>query len=220
MTARESGKHVRLYAQEHALIPTCQTFLVARSVLVLKVAYQRDAGEIDVLKNSDLHKALQRLDVSISKISTAKALQLLDEEIANPENLAYRPHFQVHKAGVLWARGQTGEALRLLKECALDHNEIDSVHYFAGEYLLEVGEFEEAIRYLSRCLEIAESSGDGWYQDSACLLRAYCAAKVGKFDMVRQDLEKIDDDDPMIWLKAKPIVSKNSIKQMLEEYRL
>lgn len=166
--------------------------------------------------NADLHKALQRLETATARLSPAQALDLIDQAIADPRNADYSPHFEVHKAGVLWAAGQTQDAVVLLERCAAEHDEIDSAHYFAGEHLLELGQFAKAMRYLGRCIEIAQSSGDGWYQDSAHLLRAYCAAKIGKFDVARRDLSEIKDDDPMSWLNAEPIVSKSSIERMIQ----
>ena len=167
-------------------------------------------------QNAELYRALQRLETATAKLSPAQALNLIDEAIADSRNADYRPHFEVHKAGVLRVAGQTQEAVLLLERCAAEHDNIDSVHYFAGEYLLELGQFAQAVRYLSRCVEIAESSSDSWYHDSALLLRAYCAAKIGKLDMARRDLEEIKDDDPMSWLSAEPIVSKSSIERMIQ----
>lgn len=165
--------------------------------------------------NAGLHTALQRLERATSKMSAAEAVDLINAEIADPRNAEYRPHFEVQKAEVLWAAGQLQEAAELLEQCAAEYDAIDSVNYFAGQHLLELGQYARAMRYLSRCIEIAESSGDAWYQDSAYLLRAYCAAKVGKFDLAREDLGKVDDDDPMSWLMAEPIVSKTSIERMM-----
>lgn len=166
--------------------------------------------------NAELYKALQRLETATAGLNPAQALGLIDEAIADSRNSDYRPHFEVHKAGVLRGAGQTQEAVLLLERCAAEYDYIDSVHYFAGEYLLEQGQFAQAVRYLNRCVEIAESSDDCWYHDSALLLRAYCAAKIGKLDMARRDLAEIKDDDPMSWLSAEPIVSKSSIERMIQ----
>jgi tetratricopeptide (TPR) repeat protein len=165
--------------------------------------------------NHALHAALQRLERATSKLNPDEAINLIDGEISDPKNADYKPHFEVHKASLLWTAGQTLEAIKLLERCAIEHDSIDSPHYFAGEHLLELGQFDKAMRYLSRCIEISESSGDGWYKDSAYLLRAYCAAKLGKFAEALQDLEKIDDDEPMSWLAADPVVSKSSIVRMI-----
>jgi len=165
--------------------------------------------------NADLHKALQNLESAIAGLGPDEAVDRINEAIADPRNADYRPHFKVHKAGILWAAGKTQEAVALLERCAAEHDGIDSAHYFAGEHQLELGQFARALRHLSRCIEIAEESGDGWYEDSAYLLRAYCAAKIGKVDVARQDLLRIKDDDPMAWLNAEPMVSKASIEWML-----
>jgi tetratricopeptide (TPR) repeat protein len=166
--------------------------------------------------NPALHTALQRLERATSKLSTDEAIKLIDEEISYPENADYKPHFEVYKASLLWAAGQRLAAIMLLERCAIDHDSIDSAQYFAGEHLVELGQFDKAMRYLSRCIEISESSDDGWYQDASYLLRAYCAAKLGKFAQARQDLENIDDDEPMSWLAVDPIVSRSSIVRMIE----
>lgn len=166
--------------------------------------------------NPALHAALQRLERATSKLSIDDAINLINEEIADTQNADYKPHFQVHKATILWTAGQTLEAIELLEQCAIEYDSIDSPQYFAGEHLLELGHFDKAMRYLTRCIEVAESSGDGWYKDSAYLLRAYCAAKLGRFAQARQDLEKIDDDEAMNWLALDPIVSRSSIVRMLE----
>jgi tetratricopeptide (TPR) repeat protein len=170
-----------------------------------------------VVTNAELRKALESLDRSIASLELDAALGLIDAAIKDSRNADYKPHFEVHKAGVLWAAGKLQEAVTLLERCATANDGIDSVHYFAGEYLTELGEFARALRYLSRCIEIADVTGDGWFEDSARLLRAYCAAKTGKFNLARDDLAKIDDDDAMGWLNTEPVVSKASIARMLEK---
>ena len=169
-------------------------------------------------QNADLNKALRQLENATARLSPTEAVSVIDEAIADPRNADYRAHFEVHKAGVLWEAEQSQEAIALLERCTAEHGYMDSAHYFAGEHLLELGQFAQAMRHLNRCIEIAETSGDGWFQDSAYLLRAYCAAKVGKFDIARQDLAKIEDDDAMSWLTAEPIVSKASIERMLAHF--
>jgi tetratricopeptide (TPR) repeat protein len=166
--------------------------------------------------NPELHAALQRLERATSRLGIDDAINLINEEILDPQNTDYKPHFEVHKASLLWMVGQTLEAIELFERCAIEHDCVDSPQYFAGEHLLELGHFDKAMRYLSRCIEISESSSDGWYQDSAYLLRAYCAAKLGRFNQAQLDLEKIDDDEPMSWLVADPIVSRSSILSMIE----
>jgi tetratricopeptide (TPR) repeat protein len=169
--------------------------------------------------NSELHAALQRLERATSKLSIDDAINLIDREISDTQNADYKPHFQVHKATLLWTAGQMLEAIELLEQCAIEYDSVDSPQYFAGEHLLELGHFDKAMQYLNRCVEISESSSDGWYKDSAYLLRAYCAAKLGRFAQARQDLEKIDDDEPMSWLAVDPIVSRSSIVRMVEARR-
>jgi tetratricopeptide (TPR) repeat protein len=166
-------------------------------------------------ENLALHAALQRLERATSKLNTDEAISLINREILDPLNADYKPHFEVHKASLLWTAGQTLEAVELLERCAIEHDSIDSPQYFAGEHLLELGHFDKAMRYLSRCIEISESSGDGWYQDSAYLLRAYCAAKLGRFIQAQQDLKNINDDEAMSWLAVDPVVSRSSIVRMI-----
>jgi tetratricopeptide (TPR) repeat protein len=166
---------------------------------------------------SKLHSTLERIERAIAKLPSNEALNLIDIEIADPRNADYRPHIEVRKGGILWYAGQTQEAAELLERCAIEYDNVDSVHYFSGEYLLQLGQYARAIPYFGRCVEIAESTDNRWYQDAAYLLRAYCAAKIGNFDLARQDLFRLDDEESMSWLTADPIVSKTSIMLMMNE---
>jgi tetratricopeptide (TPR) repeat protein len=166
--------------------------------------------------DSKLYKLLERLDKATTGLPLDEALTLVDAEISSSPNENYRPHLEVHKGVILWGAGRKIEAVELLEQCAEKHDN-ESVHYFAGEYLLQLGEPLRAMHYLSQCIKISDASGDKWYQDSAYLLRAYCAAKVGNFDLVRQDLTRIDDDEPMFWISVDPVVSKASITRMVDE---
>jgi tetratricopeptide (TPR) repeat protein len=168
-------------------------------------------------KNPELEAAFERLENSIAGLSREEALRTIDAEISNPLNANHKPHFEIFKAHSLWPLGLKREAIELLVQCANEHDDLDEVHYHLGEYLVEVGEFERAIPHLTRCIEIADSLGDQWYAGAAYKLRAYCAARLGNLDLARSDLTKIDDDQSMIWIEVKPVVSKRTIKGMIEE---
>jgi len=102
----------------------------------------------------------------------------------------------------------------LLKQCASKYDGIDSLSHFAGEYLVQLGQFARAIPHLGRCIEIMEASRNKWY-DAAYLLRAYCAAKLGNPDLAIEDLSKVDGDEPLSWVNVEPVVSKWTVRQMI-----
>ena len=165
--------------------------------------------------NAGLHSALQRLERAVAKLAPAEAVALIDAEIAGLENPEYPPHFEVQKAAVLYGAGKLTEALQLLAGVAEKYETVDSVHFFAGQYSLELGLYQQAIGHLTNCLDICESSNDGWYQDSAYMLRAYCAAKTGDAKLARHDLDHATEGDSMSWIPVDPVISSDSIEMML-----
>ena len=165
--------------------------------------------------NAGLHSALQRLERAAAKLTPDEAVALIDAEIAELENPEYAPHFEVQKAAVLHGAGQLSEAAQLLERVAAQYEAVDSVYFFAGQYALELGRYRQAIGYLTNCLDICESSSDGWYQDSAYMLRAYCAAKTGNAELARRDLAHVADGDAMSWIAVDPVISSDSIETML-----
>ncbi|MDQ0568339.1 tetratricopeptide (TPR) repeat protein [Variovorax paradoxus] len=165
-------------------------------------------------KDVGLHKALEQLERSVRKLDVVQAIAIIENEIAQaaPE---YVPHFEVEKARLLYEAGQIDEAAQVLRRTAVHNDGIDSVHFFAGQYMLELGLHQQAIQHLTRCVEICESSHEHWYLDSAYLLRAYCAAHVGNRELARRDLAHLGDDADMSWLAVDPPVSKAAVSSML-----
>ena len=165
-------------------------------------------------KDTGLHRALEDLERGIRKLDVAQAVALIENEIAQAK-VEYLPHFEVEKARVLYQAGQVDDAAQVLQRTAIHHDGVDSVHFFAGQYLLELGRHQKALQHLTRCVEICESSNEHWYLDSAYLLRAYCAAHVGNKELARRDLAHVGDHADMPWLAVDPPVSKAAINAML-----
>ncbi|MGF7130884.1 tetratricopeptide (TPR) repeat protein [Paraburkholderia sp. EB58] len=163
----------------------------------------------------ELREALDRLARATKGMSLDETVAFIDAEISSPNNAPYRSHFELRKAHILGAYGRTAEASGILVRCAAENGDDDEMQFFAGQSLLETEDFALAIRYLSRCIEIGESSGDLYYADSAYLPRAYCAARLGRFDVAQEDLVRVEDGDKLPWLHASPVVSKASIQRML-----
>lgn len=172
-------------------------------------------GKLKMVGNARIHSALQRLERKVENLELSQAVALIDEEIANPENADCVPHFEVHKASVLRYAGKLQEAAQLLLRITEQYPLVDSAHFFAGQYLVELGQYRQALHYLTNCIDIGVASGENWYTDSAYLLRAYCAAKTGEVALAHSDLEQIADDEEMSWLSVEPAVSKVSIRTML-----
>jgi tetratricopeptide (TPR) repeat protein len=161
-----------------------------------------------------LAKLFRQLDQAMKKLPISEAIRVIDKFAEAPENESFKPHLQLEKATALWHTGRLDEAVELLEQCTSEYDDIDSLYYFAGEYLVQLGQFARAIPHLGRCIELMEASGNKWY-DAAYLLRAYCAAKLGKPDRAIEDLNKVDGDEPLSWVTAEPVVSKWTIRQMI-----
>ena len=165
--------------------------------------------------DKQLHRALELLQRKVEKLETDDAVALVNEEIAEIENLDWAPHYEVHKASLLRCAERTSEAALLLQDVVGKHPQVDSANYFAGEYLLELGQYAKAISFFSNCIAISIESGDDWFMDSAHLLRAYCAAKTGDRSLAASDLVDLPDDEEMSWLAVEPVISKSSILVMI-----
>lgn len=168
-------------------------------------------------KDADLHAALERLERKLSKLSPVKAIKLIDAEIISVVSPHHVPHYEVRKAAILRDSDNLNDAINLLKQSVLNYKSIDSARFFAGQYLLELGNYEEAIEQLTECIKLCGLSGELWYLDSSYLLRAYCAAKTNNAKLANDDLNRIDDDDAMSWIPVEPVVSKSSINFMLQK---
>jgi tetratricopeptide (TPR) repeat protein len=164
-----------------------------------------------------LFLALEAIDRETASLPLQDAIALIDTKLRDPEFAKYQPNFDVHKSILLRSNGQGERAVELLCDTAKHFPDVVNVHYFAGECLLELGQFEAAIQHLNQCIELVIRSGDTWFQDSAYLLRAYSAAKTGGLDLARDDLEHVHDDEAMFWINADPVVSKETIIRMIAQ---
>ncbi|MFL9864051.1 hypothetical protein PQR67_07725 [Paraburkholderia fungorum] len=164
--------------------------------------------------NPELKATLTRLERATEGLSVDEQIRILDEAAQAPVNAEFKADIEVQMAGVLWAYGRISEAASLMVKGADTNIDSNSVQYFAGQHLLELRQFARAMPFLDRCIEIELASGEIWYLDSAYLLRAYCAAKIGDIAQARRDVTNLDDE-PMHWVEADPIVSKASIIAMI-----
>jgi tetratricopeptide (TPR) repeat protein len=168
----------------------------------------------DLKRNPELKATLTRLEKATEGLSVDEQIGILDEAAQDPANAEFKADIEVQMAGVLWAYGRINEAASLMVKRADKNIDNNSVQYFAGQHLLELRQFARAMPFLDRCIEIERASGETWYLDSAYLLRAYCAAKIGNVAQARRDVANLDDE-PMHWVEADPIVSKASINAMI-----
>ena len=165
--------------------------------------------------DKQLHRALELLQRKVEKLETNDAVALVNREILEIENPDWVPHYEVHKASLLRCADRTNEAAQLLQDVVKKYPLVDSVNYFAGEYLLELGQHAKAISFFSNCITIGVESEAHWFMDSAHLLRAYCAAKTGDWSLAVQDLADVPDDEEMSWLSVEPAISKSSVLTMI-----
>lgn len=117
-----------------------------------------------MIATTDVVDAIKTIDAAMSTLS-------------DPDDV---PHYEVQKAIVLRGAGRIMDAARLLARVSTVHGAADSVHFFAGQYALELREYSVAVTHLSRCIGQCRETSDFWYLDSAYLLRAYCHAKLGQ----------------------------------------
>ena len=165
--------------------------------------------------DKQLRRALDLLQLKLEKLEVNDAVSLINKENTETENQDWVPHYEVHKASLLRNADRVSEAAQLLQEVVLRYPDVDSVSYFAGEYFLELGKYAEAITFFSDCMAIGVKSGEHWYLDSARLLRAFCAAKIGDRRLATQDLASIPDDEEISWLSVDSAISKSSVLSMI-----
>jgi tetratricopeptide (TPR) repeat protein len=165
--------------------------------------------------NNELHSALLELQKNASRLPTEDALALIDTRIQSTEQHEFITEFTVLKASILRGDGRLEEAAHLLRENYNIHANSDSYNYFLGEYSIELQSFKDALKYLSKCIEISKSTSESWYQDAAYLLRAYCNAKLGRSNDASADLLHASEDESMEWIEAVPPITKANIKAMI-----
>jgi tetratricopeptide (TPR) repeat protein len=165
-------------------------------------------------KNKDLFLALKSLQNSISGLDFYDAIKIMDEKIAS-STINFRPHFELKKADFLWFSNQREASVEYLVSCTQKYPTECALYYSLGEHQVELGNFAEAIPYLSQCLEISKKSDDIWYEDSAIVLRAYCNMKQHNYTASRDDLLRLTEEIAMPWLKCEPAVSRVAIKEIV-----
>jgi tetratricopeptide (TPR) repeat protein len=165
--------------------------------------------------DKQLHLALKSLHLKTDGLEINDAIAQINIDISEIENPSWVPHFEVHKAALLRGAERISEAAELLQNIAARHSGIASASYFAGEYLLELGQYAQAITCFGNCLLVEEEREKHWFVNSARLLRAYCAAKINNQTLAINDLESIPENEEVSWLSTDAFVSKSSILSML-----
>lgn len=167
------------------------------------------------MTKQQIRTALERLENITRELQGAEVISIIDTEISGISEQSHKPHYEAFKAHKLWQMGLKRDAVDLLEQQAREYPDLEKLSYHAGEYLIELGEFARAIECLTLCVDTAESLKDDWYLSAAYLLRAYSAAKLGKQDLAAKDLSKVDDVEPLGWIRVEPIISKASIQAMI-----
>lgn len=163
-----------------------------------------------------LRVALEQLQKDTADLPVDDAVELIDSRVAGLGQPLHASEYLVHKATILRGAERLSDAVGVLSDCCTRYTEAESAHYFIGEYLVELGRYAEAARYLGRCIEIMQVSSNPWYSESAFLLRAYCFAKLGRRIEAERDLRHVADDGDMSWIDAEPAVAKSSVQRMID----
>lgn len=159
-------------------------------------------------------KMLQ-LESELENLGTASALTLLDARLATEVDMTFALQMQISKAKLLAAEGNLDSAISLLHQCSKSPLTDESAPYFAAEILVEEGRLPEAVEFLEIAERQIEVSGSTYYRDCIFLLHAFCEAKLGRIGRARQLLNEVaDEDEALFWLKADPVISVRSVKNL------
>ena len=77
-------------------------------------------------------------------------------------------------------------------------------YYLVGERFFEIQQYELAIKMLTKSIDMGLEQAEGWYADSAYLLRAYAFIEIGKYKEAKEDIDFVADDTRIAWLYRHP----------------
>jgi hypothetical protein len=177
--------------------------------------YQQNVEGIQLAEDTALHVKLRQLAAKTKSLEASDALTAVEGELVVESDANYIVHLTIAKSSFLFRLGRQDEGLECLSAGAERFPQDDAMNYFSGQELACRKRFGDAIHYLSRTIEVSETSNKKWYYDSALLLRSYCAAMVGNVALARNDLEKVEADASLAWLPLDPVVTKKNVENLL-----
>lgn len=88
--------------------------------------------------------------------------------------------------------------------------------YFAAEYAMQGGEFEQALLWFEECINASLNQGNSYYLNSARLLSAMCWYLLKDRDRALALLESVGDDVSVMWLEGfDPEITKRYVLRLL-----
>ena len=112
------------------------------------------------------------------------------------------------------AIGKYEKSLESIEEI-LEKSEEEADWHIAGELSLELGYLEKSCHYLTKAIELSLEKNTDYYLSTCYLERAYIYSLLGEKSLSINDLEKIDEDINIFWLKGVETISKKIILQSI-----
>ena len=166
----------------------------------------------------DLARKLKKLNADLAGLKPSEELSVLDQHLLEDGEPEFALHIQITRAKVLADIGKESEAISLLDACSRSPLADESAAYFAAEILVQSDQYREAVGYLELAEKQIQRNGSTYYRTCIYLLHAYCAAKLGEFELAGQMLEMISDrdgDEEMIWLSTRPVISISAVEALI-----
>jgi tetratricopeptide (TPR) repeat protein len=151
---------------------------------------------------------------SIHGLGTSDALSRIEDRIKIETNQDMLSELIVMKAQCHAGLGEREKAIQLLRKLDQTSNRTN-VPYFLAEMLVQNGEYKDAIAKLTSTIDRSRELNENWFVGTARLLRSYCAAKIGSFDLAKLDLEVVEEDEEIFWLSINPPITKQQIRKMI-----
>lgn len=151
---------------------------------------------------------------SIQGLGTSDALLRIEERIKIETNQDMLFELMLMKAQCHAGLGEREKAIQLLRKLDQTSNRTN-IPYFLAEMLIQNGEYKDAIAKLTSTIDRSSDMNENWFVSTARLLRSYCAAKIGSFDLAKLDLEVVEEDEEIFWLSINPPITKQRIREMI-----
>ena len=151
---------------------------------------------------------------NIKGLSTSDALSRIEDRIKIEPNPDMLSELMVMKAQCFAGLGEREKAIQLLKN--LDQTSSrPNVPYFLAEMLVQNGAFREAIAKLTSVIDRSLDLNENWFVSVSYLLRSYCAARIGNYELAKADLEVVEEDEEIFWLSINPPITKHRVQEMI-----
>jgi tetratricopeptide (TPR) repeat protein len=117
----------------------------------------------------------------------------------------------------LMAQRDIEGALALRCQIILSGNADRGDYYSIGENYFELGEFENAVKAFTQCINLGVKENNFWFQNCAYILRAYSLIKLKKISEAKEDIFKIDEDEKVTWINGYSEINKKKLLELIND---